>query len=78
MVWSPPMAMGTMPAPLSSAKKPSIISIERSLFMGLTGASPRSATLQISKGLMPLTGCTRRMTREAARTPAGPSRAPVR
>ena len=78
MVWSPPIAMGVMSWRRSSAKYASIISIDRSLLIGLTGASPRSATLQISKGRTRLDGCTRRITRDASRTPAGPWRAPER
>ncbi len=56
----------------------SIEMIEASRSSGLTGASPRSATLQMSKGAIPLVGWTRRIRREASRTPAGPWRAPAR
>ena len=78
MVWSPPIAMGAMPAACTSAKNASIISIERSRLSGLTGASPRSATLHTSNGAMPLVGCDFRISRDASRTPAGPWRAPAR
>ena len=78
MVWSPPAATGAAPAAWMPAKKRSIVSRLAIRSSGLVGASPTSATRQMSNGAMRLEALTLRISRDISRICAGPWRAPAR